>query len=255
MKPEELLGLLSPEARGLLSGEALKDCSGHSCAQVFFDAPAGLYIKTDEAGALEEEARLGRLFYQMGLGPELLRYESGERDILMSRQARGLPLTKCLKEPEALCAMLAESLKKLHALPPAGFPLSSRLKRYRESAAGDFEGGYYDESVLMQRYPIKDKAEAWRIMQREGGMLEADCLIHGDACLPNILQQAGHFSAFIDLAMAGAGDRHIDLYWALWSLAYNLKTEAYGDLFLDLYGREKVSEEKLQVVAAFELFG
>ena len=88
-----------------------------------------------------------------------------------------------------------------------------------------------------------------------GGMLEADCLIHGDACLPNILQQAGHFSAFIDLAMAGAGDRHIDLYWALWSLGYNLKTEAYGDLFLDLYGREKVSEEKLKVVAAFELFG
>ena len=92
-------------------------------------------------------------------------------------------------------------------------------------------------------------------MQTEGGMLEADCLIHGDACLPNILQQAGHFSAFIDLNMAGAGDRHIDLYWALWSLGYNLKTEAYGDLFLDLYGREKVSEEKLKVVAAFELFG
>ena len=38
-------------------------------------------------------------------------------------------------------------------------------------------------------------------------------------------------------------------------LAYNLKTEAYGNLFLDLYGREKVSEEKLQVIAAFELFG
>ena len=68
MKVEELMGLLSPEARGLLSGEALKDCSGHSCAQVFFDAPAGLYIKTDEAGALGKKPAWAGFFIKWGWG-------------------------------------------------------------------------------------------------------------------------------------------------------------------------------------------
>ncbi|MDE7300410.1 MAG: hypothetical protein K2N94_16560, partial [Lachnospiraceae bacterium] len=63
------------------------------------------------------------------------------------------------------------------------------------------------------------------------------------------------FSCFIDLAMAGVGDKHIDLYWAVWSLQYNLKTEDYTDYFLDLYGRENFEYDMLKVIAAFELFG
>ena len=57
---------------------------------------------------------------------------------------------------------------------------------------------------------------------------------------------------FIDVGQAGVGDRHIDLYWAIWSLQYNLGTDAYTDLFLDLYGRGKVDEELLRVVAEVE---
>ena len=63
------------------------------------------------------------------------------------------------------------------------------------------------------------------------------------------------FSTFIDFDMAGVGDKHIDLFWAIWSLQYNLKTDAYTDLFLDLYGRENFDEDMLRVIAAFELFG
>lgn len=92
-------------------------------------------------------------------------------------------------------------------------------------------------------------------MQSGRHLLRADTLIHGDACLPNIIQDQGRFSAFIDFHMSGIGDRHIDLYWAIWSLQYNLKTDAWTDLFLDMYGREHISEEALRVVAAFELFG
>ena len=65
----------------------------------------------------------------------------------------------------------------------------------------------------------------------------------------------GRFSCFIDLAMAGLGDKHIDLYWALWSLQYNLGTEKYTDYFLDLYGRENFEYDMLRVIAAFEAFG
>ena len=57
------------------------------------------------------------------------------------------------------------------------------------------------------------------------------------------------------ISMAGVGDKHIDLYWAIWSLQYNLKTDQYTDYFLDQYGRENFDHDMLNVVAAFELFG
>ena len=33
------------------------------------------------------------------------------------------------------------------------------------------------------------------------------------------------------------------------------KTDAYRDRFLDAYGRDKIDEEKLRIVAAAEVFG
>ena len=63
------------------------------------------------------------------------------------------------------------------------------------------------------------------------------------------------FSGFIDLGNGGVGDRHIDLFWGAWTLFYNLKTDAYCDRFLDAYGRDKIEEEMLRAIAAFEVFG
>ena len=63
------------------------------------------------------------------------------------------------------------------------------------------------------------------------------------------------FSAFIDLGNGGVGDRHIDLYWGLWSLKFNLKTDRYRQRFLDVYGRDKVNEDTLKLIAAAEVFG
>mgnify|MGYP003311110714 CR=1 FL=1 len=90
---------------------------------------------------------------------------------------------------------------------------------------------------------------------KNSSRLQADTLIHGDACLPNVIVKDSAFSAFIDLGMAGRGDKHIDLYWALWSLNFNLKTDAYTDCFLDAYGRENFEYDMLRVIAAFELLG
>ena len=51
------------------------------------------------------------------------------------------------------------------------------------------------------------------------------------------------------------GDRHIDLFWGVWSLFFNLKTDAWGDRFLDVYGRDKIDKDILAAIAAFEVFG
>ena len=77
-------------------------------------------------------------------------------------------------------------------------------------------------------------------------------LLHGDYCLPNIMLHDWKFSSFLDVGLAGVGDKHIDIYWVLWSLNYNLGTDKYTDLFLDLYGREKVDMEILKIVKEVE---
>ena len=238
----------------LLENAGVYDSSSRSNAKVYY-LDTGYYIKVDKRGELEREAFFARMFHKMGLGVEVIEYISLDKDYLVTREAIGTDLTHCLDTPEKICEILAFSLRKLHAQPINKVPVASVHQRFIDSANGSFDGGYYDESVLMDRYKVNSKEEAWSIMQDNKKLLVADTLIHGDPCLPNVIQNDSKFSVFIDFNMSGVGDKHIDLYWAIWSLQYNLKTEAYTDLFLDLYGRENFNEKMLLVVAAFELFG
>lgn len=236
----------------LFEDAAVYDSSCSSGAQVLF-SDKGYYLKIDGPGALADEAWVGRFFYSLGLGVEVIDYLSLDRDYLVTRMAEGEDLTHFRNDPERLCRELAQALRKLHSQPATHAPVSARLQRYLESAASG--EGVYDQSVLMDRFPIASKEEAWQIMQEKKHRLSADTLIHGDACLPNVIFRNWKFSTFIDFSLAGAGDKHIDLYWALWSLQFNLGTEAYTDYFLDCYGREYFDLDMLKVVAAFELFG
>ena len=85
-------------------------------------------------------------------------------------------------------------------------------------------------------------------------MLRCDVLLHGDYCLPNILLDDWRFSGFIDVGSGGIGDRHIDLFWGIWSLEFNLKTDKYRGRFLDAYGREDVCEALFPLIGAMEVF-
>ena len=242
------------ELHELLLLGSIYDSSCSSNAMTLY-CDAGYYIKIDEKRELALEADLCARFYDIGLGVKVIRYSSADKDYLVTQSAVGEDLTHHLNDPQKLCELLASSLRRLHSQPLCDTPVSSRHQRYLDSANGDFSGGYYDESVLMEGFRIHNKQEAWDIMQANKGKLKADTLIHGDACLPNIICDNGKLTSFIDFSMAGVGDKHIDLYWAIWSLQYNLKTDQYTDYFLDQYGRENFDHDMLKVVAAFELFG
>lgn len=220
---------LPVKIRDLCHNAAVYDSSCHSGAKVFY-IDSGYYLKINEKDTLADEARLNRIFYERGLGVEVIEYISADRDYLVIRSAKGEDLIQCLDEPEKVCKILAESLRLLHSQPIDNAGVSIRHQQY----------------VKLSRQNHTDLAV--------NEILIADTLIHGDACLPNIIQNNGKFYTFIDLGMAGAGDRHIDLYWAIWSLQYNFDTDKYADLFLDMYGRDDVSEEKLRVIAACEQF-
>ncbi|MBE6558475.1 MAG: hypothetical protein E7661_05645 [Ruminococcaceae bacterium] len=61
-------------------------------------------------------------------------------------------------------------------------------------------------------------------------------VIHGDFCLPNIILHRSRISGFVDLGQVKVGDPWEDYAWCLWSLEYNLKTNAYNQLLLDKLG-------------------
>ena len=236
----------------LQSGE-IYDSSSSPEAQTFY-CTSGFYIKTAPVGALAEEARLSRRFCSMGLGVEVMHYISEDRDYFVTRSALGEDLTHFLDSPKLLCEVLADALRTLHSQSVENIPVSSQFQNFLNLTNREFDRVSYDDSMQIGRFRLESKEQAWEIIQNSIEKLKPTTLIHGDACLPNILCHDGSFSTFIDLGQSGAGDRHMDLYWAIWSLEYNLKTDRYTDYFLDKYGREYIDFELLKVITAFESF-
>ncbi|MBQ8568332.1 MAG: phosphotransferase [Oscillospiraceae bacterium] len=202
-----------------LENAEIYDTSSHPSNKVLYSSN-GYYIKISEKGALKNEAELTRLFHQLEMGIPVASYISVDKDYLVTLPAKGVDATHCLNEPERLCCVLADTMKYLHSRPVENIPVSPCMDTYKT--------------------------------QLEAGILKQDTVIHGDFCLPNIMLDNMKFSTFIDVGLAGLGDRHIDIYWVLWSLDYNLKTDKYSDLFLDLYGRENFDPHVLGIVAQVE---
>lgn len=235
------------ELHGFLQSGKIFDSSCSPEARTLY-CDAGYYLKSAPKGSLASEAKLGRLFHRLGLGVEVMEYISADTDYLVTRSAAGEDLTHFLHDPEGLCRVLADGLRKLHSQRVAEIPVSVKLTDY-----ADLTG--FNDYLRMDCIGIHSREEALAVIGTNRGRLKADTLIHGDACLPNVICRDGQFASFIDCGLAGLGDRHIDLFWAIWSLQFNLKTERYTDYFLDLYGREDVDFETLKTVAAFELLG
>ena len=76
-----------------------------------------------------------------------------------------------------------------------------------------------------------------------------ESLVHGDACLPNIMAGDDGSNGFIDLGDMGVGDVEVDLSAAVWSLEYNLGP-GFGRAFLTAYGRPGATERDVDRLRA-----
>lgn len=209
------------ELHSIFKGAKVYDSSSHPTMTVLY-SELGYYIKIAEKDALKKEAELAKLFEEKGMGVEVVSYISADRDYMVTREAKGEDALAPhhLGNPEKLCEVLAEAMKYLHSRPVEDVPVSLCMDTYVKAGKGQ--------------------------------CMKQDTFIHGDFCLPNVILDDWKFSTFIDVGLAGAGDRHIDLYWVLWSLNYNLGTDKYTDYFLELYGKEKVDMDILKLVAEVE---
>ena len=239
-------------------GADIYDSSCSPEARVYFiDRDGGYYLKKAPRCTLRAEADMTRYFHNIGLGVEVVEYVSDASDWMLSRSALGEDCTyhRYLDDPLRLSASLGEMLRSLHESSYTGCPIQNRTEVYIATVEDNYRTGNYDKSQFPDSFGYKSADEAYRVFcdGREG--LRADTLIHGDYCLPNVMLDDWKLSAFIDVGNGGVGDRHVDLFWGVWTLWFNLKTDKYADRFLDAYGRDAVEREMLRVVAAAEVFG
>jgi len=241
--------------RPLLEGCPVYDSSCSPEARVWLlERDGGLYLKASPKGSLQKEAALTAFYHSKGLSAEVLAYESLEKDWLLTRRIPGEDCLSYMEDPVRLCDMTAQLLRMLHETDICGCPVPNRTADYLETARRNYEAKHYDVSLFPDNWGYATPEEAWKVVEEQGKYLKADTLLHGDYCLPNILLDDWRFSGFIDVGAGGVGDRHVDLFWGIWSLEFNLKTNQYRERFLDAYGRDRVEEEMFRIVAACEVF-
>lgn len=248
---------LSLDASKLISGAPVWDSSCSPEARVYYiEKDGGFYLKESGAGALAKEAVLDGYFHSKALGPEVMLYESGERDILITRRIAGEDCTNeiYLSDPKRLCDTIALRLRELHECDFSDCPVQDRMSDYFATVDEKYNKGVFDPSYLIGA-PRMSADEAYSIVQDAKNALSSRHLLHGDYCLPNIILKEWELSGFIDLGSCGVGDRHIDLYWGSWTLGFNLGTDRWRERFFDAYGRELVDRELIFAVGAAECFG
>ena len=244
------------EFHPFLERAVVYDSSCSPEARVYFlDVDGGLYLKTSQKGSLKKEALMDDYFFKKGLGaPEVVKYLEGERDWLLTSRVSGEDCTHkdYLADPKRLCDLLAAKLRELHEIDFSGCPITDHTGNYLATAEKNYNLGQYDLSYFDES---SSKEEAFRILQEGKHILKTDTLLHGDYCLPNIMLDNWNFSGFIDLGNGGVGERHVDLFWGAWTLNFNLGTDEYRERFFDVYGRDRVDENILKIIAAAEAFG
>lgn len=203
---EELKKLLPKEILSLLEKyETERVTIGRSGNSVYYVKNFG-YLKVSEDVASLKSERDRCLWLENRLNtPRVIAFDqclhrdenAPQRAFLLTSEVKGKRLcdTDIMKDPEHLVTLLSEAITLFHSLDGRDCPFFAE-----QNAQNDITEGV---------------------------------ICHGDFCLPNILYDGKSFG-FVDLGGMGKGDPWLDYAWALWSLAYNLKTDAYNQMLLGL---------------------
>jgi kanamycin kinase len=241
----------------LLSDATLYDSSCSEQARVIFiDKDGGFFLKSAPKQTLQREAAMTKYFHSKNLAANLLAYISEDKDWLLTEKLHGEDgiSPKHLEKPEQLCDIFAERLALLHSERFTDCPIPNHTELYLAKAEHNMRTDNYDKSNFPDSFGYKSAEEAWSVVEAQSHCLNTNTLLHGDYCLPNIILNDWKFGGFIDLDHSGVGDRHVDIFWATWTLYWNLHTHDYRDRFISVYGKDRVDEDMLRVVAAVEVF-
>lgn len=219
---------------------------------------SGLFLKAEPVHGLHEmPAELLRLDYlaEMGFPAPRVVDEVSADDFnwLLMTAVKGKDLTHLGDEPHVLIQVLADGLKRLHALDPANCPFDHSLDRRLRDAEANLLAGRIDEADFddERHGQTAQQVYEWLLDNRP---LETNRVVtHGDACLPNFLALNGRFSGVVDCARLGIADRWQDLALACRSLEFNGGKDFVNE-FLAAYGAEFDAERYEYYCALDEMF-
>lgn len=253
-KRTEITKTLPNNITSLINGAKVFDSSCSTNAKVYFiDKDDGYFLKISNKNSLRREKEMTQIFNHLGLGAQVVSYISSDCDYLITTSVKGEDCTHIsyLSNPKKLCDTLAEIANMLHRTKFDVMAIHNHTDEYISHTKDRYKKGFFDNDFA----PIfKTSDDAMKFFEKNAHLLNAECLIHGDFCLPNIILSNDKFSGFIDVDHAGFGNRHIDLFWCIWSLSYNLKTDKYTERFLDAYGRDNVDIDAIKTVLVAEAF-
>lgn len=246
------------ELRSFVSRHVLYDSSCSQDARVWMlEGTECFFLKSAAAGSLKMEADMTRYFHKKGFGAEVLDYFSSDQDWMLTRALPGEDCTQTeyLENPRRLSETTALLLRQLHEVSVEDCPVLNHTADYLTRVRRNRQAGFCDLSLFPEQgWGFSSPDEAWKIVLENGYLLTSNTLLHGDYCLPNILLKNWNLSGFIDVGRGGIGDRHVDIFWGIWTLFFNLKTTAFCNRFLDAYGRDHIEPELLRLIAACEVF-
>jgi aminoglycoside 3'-phosphotransferase-2 len=234
---------------------------GHSDAGVFKLAADGkptLFLKTEGTGDFaelpDELARLRWLGSQGIPCPEVIVFEThaGHNWLLMSA-VTGQDLVSQQTAPDEAIVVMANALRRLHALDAATCPFNHSLGQRIAVAKARVDAGEVDEDDFDDERLGQTAQQVFEELVARRPQFENLVVTHGDASMPNFMADGGRFTGFIDCSRLGVADRHQDLALACWSIQYNLGEEWVAP-FLVLYGLPDADVAKLSYYQLLDEF-
>ena len=229
---EHSLGALAQQLAGEDFTAETIGCSG---ASVFSFAEAVLKIE-DHTDEVDRSAAVMRWMEKRLPVPKVLYYEvfEGKSYLLMSRIPGKMSCDEWYMEhSQEAVRLLAEGLKRLWAVDPAGCPVEHTLEEDLARARRNVAEGRIDREDLARNAPEFDSPEALLLWLEDHKPAYDPVVSHGDYCMPNVLLKDGQVSGFIDLAHAGIADRYSDINDCYWSLGANFGGFFGGKVYPD----------------------
>lgn len=166
--------------------------------------------------------------------PLLYAYEiSNDKSYLLMSKCNGQMLCapEYMQNPDVLCKLLADGLKKLWSVDITDCPSDQSLSYKLAQAEHNIENGLVDlDNVEPETFGENGFQNPAHLLHwlRENRPDEELVLSHGDYCLPNIFGSHDELTGFIDLGKTGIADKWCDIAICYRSLSHNYSGRYHG---------------------------